>query len=137
VAVTQVYAALTIDHERLSAKSVTERLGIQPSSSFEIGDPFLGGTKQREHSHWSLDSDLPRDGSDLEGHLRQLLDRFLPLRADLGALVAEGYTLDWWCFISEENDQGGVYLSTGLLQDLAVLPVPLALDIYAGSGQDE
>ena len=45
--------------------------------------------------------------------------------------------MDWWCFISEESGQGGVYLSSELLQDFAVLPVSLALDIYASSDPEE
>jgi len=137
VAVTEVHATLTIDHERLSAKAVTERLGIEPTDSFEIGEPFLRGTKQRGHSHWSFDSDLPKDDDDLEGHLRQLLNRFLPLREELEVLAAHGYSMDWWCFISEKDGQGGVHLSSELLRDLAALPVSLSFDIYASAASDE
>jgi hypothetical protein len=39
--------------------------------------------------------------------------------------------------VSAEDGQGGVYLSDHLLRDLALLPVSLALDIYAGAGPDE
>ena len=137
VAVTRVYASLCIQHERLRAKAVTERLGIEPSESFEVGDPFSRGTRSRTHSSWSLDSSLSKDGDDLEGHLRELLDRLLPLREPLSDLAAEGYEMSWWCFIGEEDDQGGVTLSDALLRDLAMLPVSLALDIYAGEETGE
>jgi hypothetical protein len=137
VAVTRVYASLRIQHGSLPARAVTERLGITPSDSFEVGDPFSLGTRARTHSSWSLDSSRSKEGDDLEGHLRELLDRVLPLRAPLSDLALEGYDMDWWCFIGEEDGQGGVTLSDALLRDLAVLPVSLALDIYAGDGSDE
>jgi hypothetical protein len=137
VAVTRVYASLRIQHKVLPASAVTERLGIAPSDSFEVGDPFGRGTQSRTHSSWSLDSGGSREGDDLESHLRELLDRVLPLRAPLSDLAAEGYDMDWWCFIGEEDGQGGVTLSDALLRDLAVLPVSLALDIYAGEGSTE
>ena len=136
VAVTQVYASLRIQHERLPARAVTERLGIEPSQSFEVGDPFSRGTRSRTHSLWSLESSRSKAGDDLEGHLRELLDLMLPLREPLSGLAAEGYDMDWWCFIGEEGGQGGVTLSDSLLRDLAVLPVSLSLDIYAGEGPD-
>lgn len=137
VAVTRVYASLRIQHESLPARAVTERLGIAPSASFEVGDPFLRGTQARTHSSWSLDSSRSKEGDDLEGHLRELLDRLLPLRGHLADLAAQGYEMDWWCFIGEEDGQGGVALSEALLRDLAVLPVSLSLDIYAGEGSSE
>ena len=137
VAVTRVYASLRIQHAHLPARAVTARLGIEPSDSFEVGDSFSRGTRPRTHSSWSLDSTVSKDGDDLEGHLRELLDVLLPLREPLANLATEGYTMNWWCFIGEEDGQGGVTLSDALLRDLAVLPASLALDIYAGEGSDE
>jgi hypothetical protein len=137
VAVTRVYASLVVQHERLTARAVTERLGLEPSESFELGDAFSQGTRSRTHSSWSLNSTLSRDGDDLEGHLRELVDRLLPLQEPLSSLASEGYRMDWWCFIGEDEGQGGVTLSDRLLRDLAVLPVSLALDIYAGQQPDE
>jgi hypothetical protein len=136
VSVTRVYASLVVQHKRLPATAATERLGIEPSESFEVGGPFNRGTRSRTHSSWSLDSSSPKEGDDLERHLRDLLDRLLPLRERLSHLAMEGYEMKWWCFIGEEDGQGGVTLSDALLRDLAALPVSLSLDIYAGQGSD-
>lgn len=125
-------ASLTIQHGELSARHVTDRLGIEPTSSFEHGDPYVRGTKRRTRSGWDLASGLPDDGEDLGLHLRELLDRVLPLRERLGELAAEGYRMKWSCFIIEEGGQGGITLSQALIHDLGQLPVDLCFDLYLG-----
>jgi hypothetical protein len=58
-----------------------------------------------------------------------LLDRVEPKQAVLVEMAADGFDMDWFCFVSVEGN-GGVVLQVDLLQRLAALPVELSLDIY-------
>lgn len=128
MAVTGIRASLAVQHDSLTAAHVSEVLGIAPSESFELGDPYARETLAREHSHWALDS--PVDG-DLETQLRALLDRLAPLHLALRGLRGEGYRLTWTCYVQEHDGDGVVSLSAALLNDLGTLPVDLWLDTYA------
>jgi hypothetical protein len=133
VAVTSTGATLVIQSEEGTSAAVTARLGLQPTRSFERGERHPRVELKRQHSGWALQSPLPDDGDDLERHLRYLVDLLAPKREELRALAADGYTLKWWCFVSEEDGQGGVSIGRELLRDLASLDVDILFDIYASS----
>jgi len=126
MAVIRTRAALEVQHESLGAANVSDVLGIRPTESFEIGDPFVHGTRVREHSHWALDS--PADG-DLEAQLRALLDRLEPLHIALRGLRRDGYRLTWTCYV-EEHDEGAITLSAALLNDLGTFPADLWIESF-------
>ncbi len=127
MAVIRSRAALAVQHESLGAAHVSEVLGIEPTESFEIGDPFARGTRTREHSHWALDS--PVDG-DLDAQLRALLNRLDPLHLALRDLRDEGYRLTWTCYCEEGDGDGAISLSAGLLNDLGTFPADLWIDAF-------
>jgi len=126
MAVIRSRAALSLQHESLAAARVSEVLGIEPSESFEIGDPFARGARVRDHSHWALDS--PAEG-DLESQLRALLNRLEPLHLALRDLHDEGYRLTWTCYV-EEHDDGAITLSAALINDLGTFPADLWIDTF-------
>ena len=128
MAVIRTRAALAVQHDSLGAANVSEVLGIVPTESFEIGDPYALGSRVREHSHWALDS--PVEG-DLETQIRALLDRLLPLHKALTELHRAGYRLTWTCYVEECGGDAAVMLGAALLNDLGTLPVDLWLDSYA------
>ena len=128
MAVIRSRAALSAQHESLTAAHVSEVLGVEPTESFEVGDGFAGGTRTRDHSHWALDS--PVDG-DLETQLRALLNRFEPLHLALRDLRDEGYRLTWTCYCEEGDGDGAITLSAGLINDLGTFPADLWIDAFA------
>ena len=132
MAVTRSRAALSLQHESLTASHVSEVLGVEPSESFEIGDTFARATRVREHSHWALDS--PADG-DLESQLRALLNRLEPLHLALRDLHDEGYRLTWTCYVEERDGDGAIALSAALVNDLGTFPADLWIDAYADTEQ--
>jgi hypothetical protein len=77
---------------------------------------------------WALSSDERARGPLVE-HLGVLLDVLEPKRDTLAELAADGFDLDWFCFVSVDA-MGGVTLGVELLRRLAALPVELTLDIY-------
>jgi hypothetical protein len=129
MAVIRTRAALAVQHDSRTAAHVTATLGLEPTESFEAGDPYARDTLTRAHSHWSLES--PAGDASLEEQLRALLDLVRPVGSALAALAAEGYRLTWTCFIEEHDGDGAVSLSSALLRDLGELPVDLWLDSFA------
>jgi hypothetical protein len=110
------------------SSEVTARLGIQPTHTHEVGDARAGvGTPFRE-AMWSLSSEGVGHGP-LAEHLAVLLDAVEPQQQVLTDLADEGYTLDWFCYVSVHGNSG-VSLPPELLRRLAALPVLLDLDIY-------
>jgi hypothetical protein len=132
MAVIRSRAALSLQHESLTAAHVSEVLGVEPSESFEIGDTFARGTRVREHSHWALDSPA---GGDLEMQLRALLNRVEPLHLALRDLHDEGYRLTWACFVENHDGDGAFTLSAELVNDLGTFPADLWIDAYADTEQ--
>jgi hypothetical protein len=135
VATTRTGASLRIRTQDGSAHRVTDLLGIEPSRSFEIGD-VLGRISPRTavHAQWSLDS--PIDERPLEVHLGLLCDQLEPVTKQLHDLAANGYVMDWFCFV-DSGSQGSIELDHALLQRLAAFPVDLTLDLYGGDDADE
>ncbi len=113
----------------MPAASVTERLGIAPDESHEVGDtnPLIG--RKWAAAHWSVTSTL-QESEPLSAHLQQLLDRVEPVAELLTALHDEGLAMDWFCFIDRDNGQGGPSFTPQLLRRLGALPAVLDLDVY-------
>jgi hypothetical protein len=65
----------------------------------------------------------------MEDHLNWLLDALEP-KWDIISRIAKQYEADFFCGFSSENGQGGCTFSVALLERLAKLGVPLALDLY-------
>jgi Domain of unknown function (DUF4279) len=130
VAVDRSKAALRISSDLGSAAAVTSLLGVEPTNSHEIGDARSNrnpGTWR--HSHWALESTLAEE-EPLGTHLEQLLDVVEAKRSEIQSLKNDGYSLDWFCFVSIEDGQGGVMLAPTLLARLAHFGVSLDLDLY-------
>jgi hypothetical protein len=111
----------------MSPDAVTVRLGIEPTYSHEAGDQRRRGAPFRL-AMWSLSTESDGRGP-LDEHLARLLDRIEPKRAVLIDMAAEGFAMDWFCFVSVDGN-GGVVLPAQILQRLATLPIDLDLDIY-------
>ena len=129
-------ATLRIYSELGSADDVTARLGLAPSSSHRPGE--RRGARQgasRRTTGWSLCTEM-REPSELAEHLIELLDRVEQLVNPLADLVADGYRMDWFCFVESRAMEHAVELDQQLLARLAALPGPLLIDIY-GADEDQ
>jgi len=71
-----------------------------------------------------------REPSDLHEHLSELLNRVEPVQASLLSLVADGYRMDWFCFVEAAALEHAVELDHNLMSPLAVFPGSLLIDTY-------
>lgn len=113
----------------MTAASVTERLGMAPDNSHEVGEVNPRNRRSWEAAQWSLTSTMP-ESEPLGAHLAQLLDRVEPVARLLNALHEEGLSMDWFCFVHRDNGQGGLSFTPRPLRRLGALPANLELDVY-------
>jgi hypothetical protein len=78
-----------------------------------------------------------RDPSELGEHLVELLDQIEPRRETLLHLLADGYQMDWFCFVEAGALEHAVELDQPLLARLAAFPGSLLIDTYGADGGDE
>lgn len=96
-----------------TAAHVTERLGLDPTSSIEAGEPIgrTGPLRRTEASLWSLtSSDYPEDDVELASALHRLLDQLEPLAERLWELVRSGYRANWFCYVGSRALEHAVEL---------------------------
>ncbi len=114
-----------------NASVITKALGIQPSRSHDAGEAHGSRASVWKHGQWALESPLPQE-SELEEHLRWLLDRLLPVcdrivevgRADPRLKV------DFFCGLWLKDKMEGLEVTPKTLEGIASLGANLQLDIY-------
>ena len=112
-------------------------MGIPPTRAHEAGEPRSGKDGRLwADGMWCLDSDLSWDRP-LSDHLGHLCDLVEPRSPGLVQLSAEGYLMDFFCFVEVHRGNGGLLLEPYLLRRLAQLGVELDLDVYAAREQGE
>jgi len=123
------------DDARLTAVAVTRRLGIQPTSAHEAGEPVSRrSTAIRDNALWLLRASPRIQTANEQGeHLHRLLAVLEPQAAVLWELVEAGYQANWFCYIASHATEHAAELDRRTLQRLLALPGDLWLDI---SGDD-
>jgi hypothetical protein len=116
-----------------AASHVTETLGIEPTASFEVGDPVgRGSDKTRTHSGWLLQNTVtPEDGVELADALRRVIELVEPAAASLWGLESEGYRVNWSCYLGSHAAEHAAELDRRTLERLLALPGDLWLDVYS------
>lgn len=122
-------ASFRIAGDALRPDQVTAVLGFDPTRSGVKGErPSLGRSSVNRTSFWLLKCPLS-DSLPLTEHLKWLLDVVEPKFSSISA-AAESSTMMLLCGFSSGNGQGGFTLDAKTLQRIAVLGVPLSVDLY-------
>jgi hypothetical protein len=121
----------------LTAAAVTCRLGVQPTRTYEAGDPISRRSAHtRDSSLWLLNSSPGIEpGTELSEHLQRLLAILEPVTGRLWELVNAGYEANWYCWIASHATEHAAELDRPILQRLLVFPGDLWLDV-CGDGTD-
>ncbi len=126
----RTYATLRIYPGELHPEQVTQRLGVQPSKSWQRDDSGKPGAKAMHG--WFLSTHGKLSSRDTRRHLDQLLEPLLGVREAVLALQAEGARMDIMCFWHSAGQQGGPALSPKQLSALAALNIMVSWNIYSG-----
>lgn len=111
--------------------SITETLGLEPSSVREVGE------RRSEKTVWDealwgyngIPSNTPIDWTSLEDGLNFLLDRLEPLRSEIDN-YKQKYDTVWWCGHFQSSFDGGPTLSARLMRRLGDFGVDVYIDNY-------
>ena len=73
------------------------------------------------------------------GHatLGELLDRVELVRESLLSLTADGYGMDWFCFVGAAALEHAVEINQKLMSRLAMFPGSLLIDTYGALAYDD
>jgi hypothetical protein len=121
-------ASLRIFGETLQPHEIAEELGLEATHSHLKGERHSRGRAVWRESAWLLQSPLGKE-SDLAEHLRWLVDCLEP-KLDVIKKLSGEYRVDLFCGFSSGCGQGGFTLDGSMLERIAGLGVPLALDLY-------
>ena len=115
----------------LTAAEVTHRLGLQPTTAHEAGDPLgLRSAHTHPSSLWMLSSSPGIEpGTELADHLHRLLAILEPVSRQLWELVSEGYEANWYCWIASHATEHAAELDRPTMQRLLALPGDLAAGV--------
>jgi hypothetical protein len=121
------YAYLTVTGD-FDPGVITDRLGIQPSESWQKGARNERTHYERKFSRWSLNSRLDHSAS-LEDHVRDVLDQTRHRAAEIREI---GKSLACWIQLVGyfHNDYPGFGLDRDLIAGLALLNVGVDCDFY-------
>jgi hypothetical protein len=114
-----------------SSASFTARLGLVPTQSWEIGDAVGNGRSGRTHvdAGWVLDAELPGEAEPLDAALASLLRQFDGREAALDEL-RRTFQMHVRCYGSSDSEQGGFWLSAGVIRQLGRLGVEFFCTVY-------
>ena len=119
------------DDSALTAARVTQTLGLPASRTMEAGERVgRNGPPTKASGWWLASGDEPEDGVELSAQLGRVLATLMPQREALWSLVADGYRIDWFCYLGSHPMERAVELPRELLVDLLRVPGELLLDIY-------
>ena len=115
----------------LTAAAVTRSLGIEPTRSFEAGDPVSSrSAAARQGSLWLLASGPGIEtGTELAEHLHRLLAVLEPATAALWELAHAGYDANWLCYIASHATEHAAELDRHTMRRVLALPGDLWLDV--------
>ena len=137
--VTDVKASLSIygEGKGLTAAAVTSALGMEPTSSYEFGDPISSKSpalrgKVRANSYWNYQMDRTVE-SEEDPHgmesLVKLAELFEPKAAEL-ARLSTTYLIRVWMFGASDSTQAGFVIGPETMRRLGLLSASFTGDIY-------
>ena len=128
------FASFTITGKSLDPEEVSASLRLSPSRAFKEGDRKGTGGDRWGHGLWSISTEGVVEAADLEAHIAWLLHQLEPARSELPGVLAEGAVKGRiFCFFETEKMNDGAEFSAALINRVAALDLPIALDIYNSS----
>ena len=131
----ETHVSLRIYSEETPPASITERLGVEPTSiqhKGQVRNPEGRRPVVLKHHGWFLESENHVTSKDVRRHLDWLLDRMDERAEPLAALMQEGARADIACFWMSASGHGGPTLSPSQMKRMAALGVDCWFDVYFG-----
>ena len=125
---TETTAIFRIIGPKVDPAVITESIGIPPDFQVSVGDVFPPGTKPRRDGIWSIEAGGLGASTDLEIHIRALLEQ---LPDNFVRLIPAGSRCEMNCVWHSATGYGGPIISAETLGRLAALLIPIGFDFYS------
>jgi hypothetical protein len=125
---TEVRASLILINYGCSHDDISAAFGVEPSATWEVGDPMPSGRRPRKTRGWRFWSSLPLTATQ-EEHAAHLLDQLKP---DFAKLQALGWPKAVLSFAVESynGDRPALGLEHKLMAKLVEMKLDLDIDLY-------
>jgi hypothetical protein len=133
------YATLRVYPGEIDPESVTQRLGVAPSSFQRRGDITSKSSRARPvpmHG-WFLESETMVHSKDCRRHIDWILDQLATKTDAVLALQQAGCKMDISCYWLSRNGHGGPTVSPAQMKRLAEMNLDLGFDIYGPYDDEE
>ena len=107
---------------------ITERLGLDPSRTWMVGDPMLGGARVYKKNGWRLEL-IDDDASGVEALVEQLLQQLEPSGDAIAELALENYA-EISCIVFATEYVPALHFSHKTLQRITQLGAEIDIDLY-------
>ncbi|MCB1091336.1 MAG: DUF4279 domain-containing protein [Verrucomicrobiae bacterium] len=125
----KTFATLRLYHDENPPEEVTKILGIEPSKSQSVGQPFGRSESRARVSGWFLRSENEVESKDVRRHIDWILDQIRGLESAIERLRAEGWRSDVNCYWLSIG-HGGPVLDPPQMYDLARFHLTCGFDVY-------
>ena len=128
-----------IKHPNIDPSEITYRLGIEPSSSWKVGDPIVGKNGEiregtRKQSFWRYqphkEQRLLSSEQYLEDYLEKITESLTVHKEYFSEIVNSGGNINYFIGLLSEHNISNDFPAP-LLKQLGELNIDLQLDIYA------
>ena len=125
----QTFATLRFYHEQDSPEKVTKALGIEPSKSQMVGEPFKRPGARARISGWFLTTEHNVTSKDVRRHIDWILGRIHGRHSAIAGLHTSGWTSDVNCYWLSVG-HGGPMLDPAQMKELAKFGLTCGFDVY-------
>jgi Domain of unknown function (DUF4279) len=128
-----------IHSEVHTGDEITARMGLEPTTVAEKGDPVsrrYPDRARRRHTTWQLAGGLS-DDAEPAAHLEALLPLVEPRTSALSDMRSAGATASWSCFVTAKPTGNMIQFEPGLLARLSEVGALLEFDIYDSDDSDD
>jgi hypothetical protein len=134
----RTYASLRIFSKDTDPEAISAALGITPTRSFRMGEPFSPRAQRPRPSHgWLLCTDGLVESKDTRRHIDWLLDKVLPVAPAFARVTKGGTLADVFSFWVSARGQGGPMLSPWQMERLALLGLECIYDVYYRDNEED
>jgi hypothetical protein len=128
---TEISAAFSLTGFESTPDEITNILEIQPTKAWKVGDAIGKSSLTRKQNGWVLSSSLDKFSSDLEDHVKNVLEQLHPKWAVLVSLCSQ-YDAEVSCVIHSYSAQGpAIHFSKEILKQIAQLSAEIDVDYYS------
>lgn len=119
----ETYVTLRIYSENMNSEKLTKYLEFEPTESQNADD-------ENKFNGWFLSTENEVKSKDCRRHFDYILDKTLPIKEKIKALIRDEAKIDLCCYWLSETGNGGPTLSESQFRKMAEIGIDVWFDTY-------